>query len=61
VHRIPFYLQELAAAFHAYYYKHRFVGDDPGLSRARLFLAAGVGGVLKGGLQLLGVSAPTRM
>jgi len=61
VHRIPFYLQELAAAFHAYYYKHRFVSDDLRLSRARLWLAAGVGNVLRGGLGLLGVSAPTRM
>jgi arginyl-tRNA synthetase len=61
VHRIPFYLQELAAAFHAYYYKHRFVSDDLGLSRARLWLAAGVGHVLRNGLTLMGVSAPTRM
>jgi len=61
VHRIPFYLQEVAGAFHAYYYKHRFVGDDPALSRARLYLAAGVGMVLKNGLGLLGVGAPTRM
>jgi len=61
VHRIPYYLQELAAAFHAYYYRHRFVGPDPALSRARLLLAAAVGQVLRNGLGLMGVSAPVRM
>jgi arginyl-tRNA synthetase len=61
VHRLPFYLQELAGGFHAFYYKHRFVTDDPALSRARLVLAAAVGRVLKNGLGLLGVSAPARM
>lgn len=61
VHKIPYYLQELAARFHAYYYKNRFVGDDPALTRARLVLAGAVGQVIKNGLGLLGVSAPTRM
>jgi arginyl-tRNA synthetase len=61
VHRIPYFLQELAGSFHAYYYKHRFVGEDAALSRARLLLAAAVGQVLKNGLALLGVSAPVRM
>jgi len=61
VHRIPYFLQELAGSFHAYYYKHRFVSDDVPLSRARLLLAAAVGQVLKNGLSLLGVTAPVRM
>lgn len=62
VHRIPYYLQELAGLFHAYYYKHRFVrSDDIPTSHARLVLAAAVGQVIKNGLTLMGVSAPTRM
>ncbi|MFQ5508330.1 MAG: arginine--tRNA ligase [Leptospirillia bacterium] len=61
VHRTPYYLQELAAQFHAYYYKHRFVSDDLPLTRARMVLATAVGQVLKNGLTLMGVGAPTRM
>jgi len=61
VHRVPFYLQELAARFHAYYYKHRFVTDDAPLTQARLVLAAAVGQVIRNGLGLLGVNAPKRM
>ncbi|MDH4228852.1 MAG: arginine--tRNA ligase [Nitrospirota bacterium] len=61
VHRIPYYLQELAAGFHSYYYKHRFVSDDIALTRARLVLAAAVGQVIHNGLALMGVGAPERM
>ncbi len=61
VHKLPYYLQELASRFHGYYYKHRFVTADIPLSRARLVLAAAVGRVIKNGLGLLGVGAPTRM
>ncbi|MDH5527362.1 MAG: arginine--tRNA ligase, partial [Nitrospirota bacterium] len=61
VHRIPYYLQELASGFHAYYYKNRFIGDDLTVTRARLVLAAAVGQVVRNGLDLMGVSAPERM
>ena len=62
VHRIPYYLQELAGLFHAYYYNHRFVSSsDVPTSHARMVLAAAVGQVIKNGLTLMGVSAPTRM
>jgi len=62
VHKLPYYLQELASKFHGYYYKNRFVStDDIPLTQARLVLAAAVGRVIKNGLGLLGVSAPTRM
>jgi arginyl-tRNA synthetase len=60
-HRITYYLQELAGVFHAYYYKHRIISDDNGLTLARLSLCRGVKIVLDEGLKLLGVSAPERM
>ena len=36
-HRIAFYLIDLAAAFHAYYNKHRVLSDDPILARGACF------------------------
>ena len=60
-HRIAYYLQELAGLFHPYYRSHRVVGDDLALTNARLALAAGVGLVVRNGLDLLGVSAPEKM
>ncbi len=60
-HRLVYFLQDLAAQFHAYYYKHRIIGDDRALSLARLALAASTGVVIRNGLTILGVSAPERM
>jgi arginyl-tRNA synthetase len=60
-HRLVYHLQELAARFHAYYNKYRFLGEDLGLSAARLCLASGVRTVLNNGLSLLGVAAPEAM
>ena len=60
-HRITYYLMDLAAAFHAYYNKHRVLVDDPLLAQGRLFLVEAVRKVIRNGLTLLGVSAPERM
>ncbi len=60
-HRFTFYLNELAAVFHSYYNKHRVVGEDATLSRARLFLVNAVGVVLRNALRILGVTAPEKM
>jgi len=60
-HRIVFYLQDLAAKFHGYYNRHRIVGDDPALSRARLALADALRQVLASSLVLIGVGAPESM
>lgn len=63
-HRIPFYLKELAGAFHGYYHdrnKHQVVGDDRELSMARICLVAAIRTIIKNGLDLLGVSAPESM
>jgi len=60
-HRLTFYLQELAAGLHNYYYHHRILTDDLSRSRARLTLMLGVRAVIANALKLLGVSAPQRM
>jgi len=60
-HRIPFYINDLAALFHSYYNKHRVVSDDADLTRARLFLIKSLRTVFGNALRLLGVSAPERM
>ncbi len=63
-HRIAFYLYDLAAEFHALWNRgnddpgRRFlIEDNPQLSRARLELALAIGQVIKGGLDLMGVTA----
>lgn len=60
-HMLPFYLREVAAAFHSYYNAERFLVDDLRDRTARLALAAATAQVLKNGLKLLGVSAPNKM
>lgn len=61
-HRLSFYAQELAAAWHRYYHDHRIVdAADPLLSGARLHLTAAVQIVLARTLRLMGMSAPERM
>ena len=64
-HRVARYLEQLAAAYHAWYGATRVTprGDDPVTSGhvARLWLNDAVGQVLANGLGLLGVSAPERM
>ena len=60
-HRITFYLQELAAALHNYYFHHRVITDDRLLTDARLILLQGVKQVLKSGLAIIGVSTPDKM
>ncbi|MEO5808518.1 MAG: DALR anticodon-binding domain-containing protein, partial [Sphingomicrobium sp.] len=67
-HRIAFYLNDLAAAFHALWNRgnddpgRRFVieGDKP-LTRARLELARGAQRILRSGLALMGVEAAEEM
>ena len=60
-HVMAFYLRELAADFHAFYNSDRVLVEDAALRQARLYLVAATGQVLRLGLALLGVSAPTRM
>jgi arginyl-tRNA synthetase len=66
-HRIPYYVQDLAAAVHRFYHagnettEHRVVVDDIQLTRARLELCRAARHTLKTALDLIGVSAPDRM
>lgn len=60
-HRITYYLQELAGAFHSFYNSNRVITEEKELCMARLFLLKCVAQVLKNGLALLGVSAPEKM
>jgi arginyl-tRNA synthetase len=60
-HRIPYYLTQLAAAFHSYYKHHRIIQDDLALAQARFNLVQAIRIVIRNGLELLGVSAPEKM
>ncbi|HEV2598339.1 arginine--tRNA ligase [Sphingopyxis sp.] len=67
-HRIAFYLADVAAAFHAWYNLGnddpalRIVLDnDPELTATRLYLADGIGQVIRNGLSLMGVEALEEM
>ena len=67
-HRVAFYLNDLAAAFHAYYNlgndrpdKRIIMVNDPETTSARLFLAKNIGQTVKNGLALMGVEAAESM
>jgi arginyl-tRNA synthetase len=60
-HLIAYYLKDLAAELHGLYVACQFLVDDEALKQARLALIAATRHVLKGGLALLGVSAPDKM
>ncbi len=61
VHRVTFYLNELAGVFHSYYNKNKVVTEDAELSAARLVLVDAVRIVLGNALKILGVHAPEKM
>lgn len=60
-YRVATFLLQLAADFHSFYHKHRVIGVEPELGRARLLLVAAIAQVMRNGLGLLGVSAPESM
>ena len=67
-HRIAFYLNDLAAAFHAYWNlgndqpdKRFILAHDPALTGARLFMTTNIGQVIRNGLRLMGVEAANSM
>ena len=63
-HHLPYYAQDLASAFHAFYRDCRVVSSDPAdadLTRARLRLVKAAKLVLARTLTLMGVSAPEQM
>jgi arginyl-tRNA synthetase len=60
-HQVAFYLRELAGELHGYYNAERVLVDDEPTRMARLALMAATRQVLRNGLALIGVSAPSRM
>jgi arginyl-tRNA synthetase len=67
-HRIAFYLYDLAAAFHAFFNlgndrpdRRVLVADRPDLTAARLYLANGIGQIIRNGLGIMGVAAAEEM
>jgi arginyl-tRNA synthetase len=67
-HRIAFYLYDLAAAFHQLWNRgnddpsRRFLlAQNPGLSRARMALADGIGQIVSNGLSIMGVEPAEEM
>ena len=61
VQRLPNYALKLVAAFHKFYEEHRVLTDDKRLSQARLGLVGATKIVLKNTLDLMGISAPSKM
>lgn len=60
-HQVAFYLRDLSGELHSYYNAERVLVDDELLKRARLALLTATRQVLRNGLALIGVSAPSRM
>jgi arginyl-tRNA synthetase len=58
---VAFYLRDLAGELHSYYNAERVLVDDVPTKMARLALMSATRQVLRNGLALIGVSAPTRM
>ena len=55
------HLMALSQAYNGFYHKHIILVDEPEVRQARLALTAAVRQVLKGGLGLIGIVAPTGM
>jgi arginyl-tRNA synthetase len=60
-HDVTFYLRDLASQYHSYYDAERILVDDMAVKKARLALVSATAQVLRNGLAVLGVSAPTKM
>jgi arginyl-tRNA synthetase len=60
-HQIAFYLRDLAANLHSFYFAERVLVDDQAVRLARLALMVATRQVLRNGLALIGVSAPNKM
>ena len=60
-HQVAFYLRELASNLHSFYFAEKVLVEDEALKLARLALMAATRQVLRNGLALIGVSAPSKM
>ena len=60
-HRIAYYANELAEAFHAFYNSQRVLGVEENVMKSRILLVEAARVTLRNVLRLLGVSAPEKM
>jgi arginyl-tRNA synthetase len=60
-HQVAFYLRDLAAALHSFYFAEKVLVDDEPTKLARVALMVATRQVLRNGLALIGVSAPNKM
>ena len=60
-HGLAYYLRDLAADLHGFYNAQRILVDDSLIREARLLLLLATAGVMRSGLDILGVSSPERM
>jgi arginyl-tRNA synthetase len=60
-HRLAHYTESVGAAFHRFYNECRVIGDEVGLTHARLWLSAAAKQVIGTALGFLGVHAPESM
>jgi len=60
-HRLTGYLVETATLYHKFYHELQIVTDEQSITESRLLLCLATRQVLANGLQLLRISAPTRM
>ena len=61
VNKIASYLKSLAQLFHSYYGSTKFVSADAEIRNARLLLLLCVSILIEDGLDILGVSSPSKM
>ncbi len=61
VNKIANYLKSLSQLFHSYYGSTKFVSGEDNIRNARLLLLQCVSTVIEDGLDVLGVSAPSKM
>ena len=52
---------DIAQAYNKFYYEHRILDDDPAAAAARVALTKATKDVIKRGLWLIGIEAPSRM
>lgn len=60
-HQVAFYLRDLAANLHSFYFAEKVLVEDEAVKLARLALVLAARQVLRNGLALIGVSAPEKM
>jgi len=60
-HQVAFYLRDLAANLHSFYFAEKVLVEDEAVKLARLALVLAARQVLRNGLSLIGVSAPEKM